>query len=346
MSKLAVQCSMWMMAVYHGFRMLAFIATMCWTYGVRSVFSWKPTPRPKQLDDPSLGTHGMLTLDNVVIHYVVSGPEDKPLMLFVHGFPEFWYSWRHQIREFQKDFRVVAIDMRGYGESSKPKGMDEYCLKKLLGDVKQVIFGMGYSKCILVGHDWGGAVCWAFGRLFPEMVEKLIIMNAPPAPVMQKVFRKSKKQLQMSWYIFFFQLPYLPELLVRLNSFVFFDNVFGNKYIGRLGFPKAFENPLSQEDIAAYKYTFSDVEGVTAPINYYRARLRSAVGQVDYDMAFAIPVLVVWGVKDVALSLTIVEDIEKEFPNITVRRIEDAGHFVQMDRPDLVNKAIRDWLNE
>ncbi|KAH9489080.1 Epoxide hydrolase 4 [Bulinus truncatus] len=346
MSKLLARITLWLMASYYGVRVLLFILVKCWTDGVRRVFQWKPvSARPPVLDDPTLGTHGFLRLEDVQIHYVVSGPEDGPLMLLVHGFPEFWYSWRHQIREFQKDYRVVAVDQRGYGDSSKPAGMTEYCMKKLMGDLRQVIAALGYKRCVLVGHDWGGVVCWAFGRLFPDMVERLIVLNCPPSPIAMRVIQKDKKQRAMSWYMFFFQLPWLPEFYSRMCNFELFENVFGNKFIGNMGFPKAFVNPLQQEDVDAYKYTFSQPGAITPPINYYRARFRSPVGQVDYDMDFAIPVLVVWGVEDMALSLGMVELIEKEHPKIAVRRIEEAGHFVQMDRPDLVNKAIRDWLS-
>ncbi|KAH9525223.1 hypothetical protein Btru_000686 [Bulinus truncatus] len=345
MSELLARITLWLMASYYGVRVLLFILVKCWANGVRRVFQSKPvSARPPVLDDPALGTHGFLRLEDVQIHYVVSGPEDRPLMLFVHGFPEFWYSWRHQIREFQKDYRVVAVDQRGYGDSSKPTEMTEYCTKKLMGDLQQVIIALGYKRCVLVGHDWGGVVCWAFGRRFPDMVDRLVILNSPPSPIVMRVMQKEKKQ--MAWYMLFFQLPWLPEFYCKMCNFELFDNLFGNKFIGNMGFPKAFVNPLKQKDVDAYKYTFSQPGTITPPINYYRALFRFPVGQVDYDMDFTIPVLVVWGVEDVALSLGIVEVIENEHPKIAVRRIEEAGHFVQMDRPDLVNKAIRDWLSE
>ncbi|XP_059174083.1 epoxide hydrolase 4-like [Physella acuta] len=347
MPKFFMWLMLWFMAVWYGLKVLFNILKECCLVGCRKVFHWKVISRPACLDDPTLGTHGFLDLKDVTIHYVASGPEGGPLMLFVHGFPEFWFSWRHQIREFQKDYRVVAIDQRGYGESSKPKGKKAYVMNALVSDLKQVIEALGYQSCTLVAHDWGGVVVWPFARLHPQMVDKLIVLNAPPGPVFQNVLKKNKKQLKMSWYMFFFQLPYLPEVWARVCDLEVIDCMFGGKHSRISGFPVIYKTPtpFTEEEIAAYKYTYCQPGSITAPINYYRASLQLPQEKINYDLDYDMPVLLIWGCQDLALCKEIPEETKKMNPKITVRYIEEGGHFVQMDTPELVNSAIREWLH-
>ncbi|BFY97646.1 hypothetical protein BsWGS_00686 [Bradybaena similaris] len=332
----------WGVVTMYGFLVLLYMIKQCFTKGVGKVFHWKQWERPAILDDPSLGTHGFLTLKDVRIHYVASGPEDKPLMLFVHGFPEFWYSWRHQIREFQKDYRVVAIDQRGYSESSKPVGVENYTMSKLTSDLQQIIPALGYKSCVLVAHDWGGAVAWTFARHNPDLVDKLIIMNVPPSPVFFKVLQTNRNQKKKSWYIFFFQLPFLPELNFKLDDFSVFDKLFVSERNPRI----AEDAKQAEEAINPYKYVFSQPGAVTPPINYYRAIFRHSTEKATYDLEYEMPVLLIWGCKDMALDIALPDTVEKETRKIEVKRILDAGHFVQVDAPAEVNKLMREWLNK
>jgi len=141
------------------------------------------SPPPSDLLNPQYGKHAYINIGPIKIHYVASGPENAPLMLMVHGFPEVWYSWRYQIKEFQKDFRVVALDMRGFGDTDKPKEVEKYRIEILVEDLKLFIEALGYSSCVVVSHDWGGAVCWAFAASHPQMVDRLVVMNIPPVPI-------------------------------------------------------------------------------------------------------------------------------------------------------------------
>ncbi|XP_055334963.1 epoxide hydrolase 4-like [Paramacrobiotus metropolitanus] len=153
------------------------------------------------------------------LHYVAAGEPGRPLMLFIHGFPDLWFGWRHQLQHFRSHFRVVAIDNRGYGESDKPTDRRAYTLPLLVRDVRSVIQQMGYEKCILVGHDWGGLISWTFAAVFPEMVDLLIVMNCPhPLAFSRMPFGDLIRQFFKSWYIFFFQLPYLPERMFLSND--------------------------------------------------------------------------------------------------------------------------------
>ena len=340
-------CVTYIISLYYGIIITFRLAKLVFTLGPSAVFGMKSYSRPEAFSDPDLGEHGFLHLEEVRLHHVASGPEDKPLMLFLHGFPEFWYSWRYQIREFQKDYRVVAIDLRGFGESDKPAGKDNYVMWRLMKDVKQAILALGYKRCVLVAHD-NGTLAWNVGREFPECVDKLIIMNAPSGPVIKRVFNDktiSKEQQKMSWYAFFFQLPVLPEIFFRHCNFQFIDHLFGIPSPGASKMmSKSFENKILQSDIDAYKYIFSQPNSITPPINWYR----SMFGQkrLEYDMDYSMPVLLIWGMQDVALNKCMPDMVEEMNQNITVRRISKAGHFVQMDTPDLVNTAMREWLSQ
>jgi len=170
-------------------------------------------------------------------------------------------------------------------------------------------------------------------------------MNMPPSAVFRNLLRKDKSQFKKSWYMFLFQLPYLPELYLQQQNFEFLDILFAGSKSRKHAFSDAMENPISQEDANAYKYVFSQPGSATPPINYYRAALRRLYGSPTYDMNYTMPVLLIWGCHDLALSSVIPDLVEQvKNPNITVQRISDAGHFVQMDTPERVNEIMREWL--
>lgn len=306
--------------------------------------SKKRTKPPSCLEDPSLGTHGYAHLENIRMHFVSNGDEDKPLMLLVHGFPEFWYSWRYQLREFKDKYRVVAVDLRGYGESDKPSGMGNYAVPVLVNDLKQIVTSLGYNKCVLVGHDWGGALAWYFANSCPDLVSKLIIMNCPNGFAFEKHLQTSFTQFKMSWYMMFFQLPWLPELFFRLNDFGALDRMMKE---GKMGVNSEF---LTAEDLEAYKYTFAR-GGFTCPINYYRYSLSleglsRGVGRKKGDWNIRMPTLIIWGDKDSALEKSLAQMSAEVCTNeVEIKYIEGASHWVQMDRPDLVNTYMRKFLD-
>jgi pimeloyl-ACP methyl ester carboxylesterase len=172
------------------------------------------------------------------------------MILFVHGFPECWYSWRNQMKYFSKEYRVVAIDQRGYGLSTKPRFVADYRVEILAGDVADVIEQLGYESCILVGHDWGGLVAWTTAMLYPHLIEKLIIMNCPhPVAFRQEL---SFKQMRKSWYMFWYQSPLLPELSFQADDFAIFYRLFHKKPAGLVN-----KDLLTNDDIEVFKYTFS-----------------------------------------------------------------------------------------
>ncbi|OWF46898.1 epoxide hydrolase 4-like [Mizuhopecten yessoensis] len=294
---------------------------------------------PACLNDPTLGTHGFIHLEHVKLHYVSNGDEKKPLMLLIHGFPEFWYSWRFQLRAFAGDYRVVALDLRGYSESEKPNGYNSYTIENLVGDIKQLIPALGHRSAVVVGHDWGGAIAWGFAMKYQDMVDKLIIMNCPHPATFRPFLRGNFKQLKKSWYMFFFQVPYLPEHMMSRNDYRAIKEMFTSKHAGlRVG-------TMTDEDVEAYKYAFSHPGGLTGPLNFYRSAMKNSSMLVTNVPKIQKPTLIIWGCQDLALCEELPSLAKDHVTNLTIRFVQDASHWVQMDTPDIVNEHMQDFLN-
>ena len=279
--------------------------------------------------------HGFIKTNGVNLHYVSQG--EGKLMLMLHGFPEFWYSWRHQIAEFARDYYVVAIDMRGYNDSDRPDRLSAYKMSELTADVKGVIEGLGYEDCILVAHDWGGAIAWNFAYTYPEMVEKLIVMNIPhPAKFAEGL--KTPQQLAKSWYVFAFQIPLLPEFLFQLNDYQAIENAFLGMAIDKTAF--------SQEDLDAYKDAAAKRGALTASINYYRAIFQSLFSDRTEWGILDIPTLTIWGENDTALGKELTYGTGSYVRDWQVKYIPNCSHWVQQEQPALVNTYMREFLSE
>ena len=274
-----------------------------------------------------------ITTNGIKLHYVTQG--EGPLMLLLHGFPEFWYSWRHQIPEFAKDYRVVALDLRGYNESEKPAEPSAYVMPELIKDVAGVIQGLGYETCVLVGHDWGGAIAWFFAYAHPEMVEKLIVLNIPHPAKFAEAFRSNLQQLQRSWYIFFFQLPLIPELLLQWDDYAAIARAFIEAAIDKSAF--------SLEDIEAYKDAAAKRGALTAMVNYYRNVFQGLLNQPEWG-TLSIPTLMIWGENDTALGTELTYNTQAYVPDIEIHYIPDCSHWVQQEQPELVNQYMRHFL--
>ena len=274
--------------------------------------------------------------NGINLHYVTQG--EGSLMLMLHGFPEFWYSWRHQIPEFARDYKVVALDLRGYNESDKPKEPEAYRMEELLKDVEGVIRGLGYESCILVGHDWGGAIAWSFAYAYPDLVDKLIVMNLPhPAKFMEGL--KTPQQLLKSWYIFLFQLPWLPELLLQWNDYQAIKSLFTGTAIDRTAF--------SPTDIEAYKDAAAKRGALTAMLNYYRNVFPSLFNEKQPEWnVLNIPTLIIWGEEDIALGKELTYETEKLVNSLQIKYIPNCSHWVQQEQPQLVNQYMREFLQE
>ena len=287
------------------------------------------------MNDAETWTHHEAVVNGVRLHFVEQG--EGPLVVLLHGFPEFWYSWRHQIPALaEAGFRVIAPDQRGYNTSEKPPGVRSYRIEHLVDDVAALIEHAGESRAVVVGHDWGGAVAWATATLRPEVVEKLVVLNAPHPRALQRELRRLR-QLARSWYVFFFQLPWLPEAAIRFGGYRVLDR----------GLRRETKRPaaFSDTDIAAYKEALAQPGALTAAINYYRAAVRRnpfesarMLRQID------VPTLLIWGEQDPYLGLELTGGLEQWVPNIRVERIPESSHWVQVDAAERVNELLIGFL--
>ena len=291
------------------------------------------------VDSDAIGSkdwvHRHAVVNGVRLHYVEYG--SGPLVVLLHGFPEFWYAWRHQIPALAAaGYRVIALDQRGYNLSDKPKGVGHYRLEALLGDVLGIIRHAGEQRAVVAGHDWGGAIAWNFAMRHPEAVEKLIVLNAPhPQRVLDEITGFS--QLRKSWYMLFFQLPWLPERLLRAGDYAGLANTLRTDPVH----PGAFD----EADIAHYKQAISQPGALTATINYYRALFRLNPFRYKHSITrIDIPTLLIWGEQDRYLGIRLTEGLEPWVPKLRLERIPDASHWVQAEVPERVNALIVEFL--
>ena len=276
-------------------------------------------------------------VNGIRLHYMIGG--DGPLMLFLHGFPEFWYAWKDQLEEFQRDFTVVAPDLRGYNLSDKPQEVEHYRMSYLIEDVRQLIEHLGAQKCTLGAHDWGGAVAWGFAIAYPEMLERLIIINAPHPFVFQRELRENPAQQKASQYMLTFQSP-KAEQMVSAHNYAHLTEGFGLKKV------------LSEADMELYYQAWSQPGALTSALNYYRAsRLApaaEATGQNDISARFsqllAVPTLVIWGEQDAALLPGNLNGLDRYIKDLTIQRIPDGSHWVIHEQPERINALIREYI--
>lgn len=281
--------------------------------------------------------HQTIRTNGIQLHYVTEG--EGPLMLMLHGFPEFWYSWRHQIPEFASQYKVVALDMRGYNDSDKPSQTSDYDISELIQDVKGVITGLGYDRCVLVGHDWGGAIAWTFAEAYPAMVERLIVLNLPHPAKFAEAFQKfNLQQIGRSWYTFFFQLPWLPEFLFEQNNYQAIAEMFSNTAVQK--------DTFTPEDLSAYRQAMAKPGAITAALNYYRSALWPILTKPRAWSVLPMPTLLIWGEQDVALGKELTYGTEQYVRDLQIRYIPDSGHWVQQEKPTLVNQYMHEFLAE
>ena len=286
--------------------------------------------------------HDYAEVNGIRLHYAMNG--SGKLILFVHGFPEFWYAWKDQLAEFGRDHCAVALDMRGYNLSDKPAEVDQYAIKYLVEDLRALAKSLGHERFIVVAHDWGGAVAWALAINHPECVEKLIIVNSPHPAVFARELAVSPVQQQASQYMLAFRSRKTEGMLSANNYAALVGIVMGE------GLKQGF---FTEADRDAYIAAWSQPGALTGGLNYYRA---SRVGPPSGDeqartfepgaksMEVRVPTLVIWGEKDVALTLGNLEGLDAYVPDLTIRRIPDGTHWVVHEKPDLVNGYIREFI--
>ncbi len=288
--------------------------------------------------------HHRARVNDVSLHYVTAGPEDGALAVLLHGFPEFWYSWRYQIPALaDAGYRVLAPDMRGYNRSEAPDGVAAYDLDELVADVAGLIDHVGRERAHVVGHDWGGLVAWQVGIDRPAVVDRLAVMNAPhPAAYMRDL--TTWEQLRKSWYVFAFQIPRLPEWGISRDDFAALEEAFDEGTTR----PSA----VTDADLERYRAAARQ-SGLEGPINYYRALARRRAKQSTValsggnwpDWRVDVPTLLLWGERDMALATSLTRGVERWVPDLRVERYGDAGHWVQFDTAERVNEALVEFLS-
>lgn len=294
----------------------------------------RDSANPKAAFAHSGRSETMIDVGEVKLHVVTQG--SGPPVLFLHGFPEFWYSWRHQMQAIaDAGYEAIAPDLRGYNASDKPKGKGAYHIEKLANDVEGLIRALGHSRVHLVGHDWGGYLAWYIAAHRPHLVNRLVILNGPHPKIMAREL-SNPKQLAMSWYILFFQLPKLPERLVASRK--------GIERILRGWSPSSHE-AFSDTDIGAYTAAIEKPGAATATLNWYRAAMRSP--QIALRMPkIEAPTLVLWGERDHCLGTGQLRGLEREAKNLRIMRFADAGHWLQQERPREIGEHIVSFLRE
>jgi len=297
-------------------------------------------------------------VNGVTLHYAKSGTGQ--LMLFLHGFPEFWYAWKDQLEEFGKDHLAVAPDMRGYNLSSKPESVDQYRVPLLIEDVRTLAERLGFGperKFILIGHDWGGVVAWAYAAAHPDTLDKLVIVNAPHPTIFGRLLREDPAQQKASSYMLMFRGPEAEKTLSANNHQMLVDIVLG------AGLKNG---TFTEDDKKAYLDAWSQPGALTGGLNYYRAaqlgppaggtggtgaagaaRATGAAGVTGANgagLVIRLPTLVIWGERDTALLTSNLVGLEQYVPELTVRRIPDGTHWVVHEKPAEVNRQIREFI--
>jgi epoxide hydrolase 4 len=260
------------------------------------------------------------------------------LALCLHGFPESSYSWRYQMPLLaQLGYRVWAPDLRGYGGSSRPTGVAAYALENLEDDVAALIEASGAREVVLVGHDWGAVIAWYYAMFGRLRVSKLIIMNVPHPALMEKGLR-TRRQLAKSWYIFFFQLPWIPEWGLARRGYEAIGRVFRDMAVDKSRFP--------DEVLRVYREAAAAPGALTAMLNYYRALIRGIRRTRRRGIVpINVPTLMIWGEVDAALGKELTYGTEKYVSNLTLRYLPNVSHWVQQEAPETVNAMIEAWLS-
>ncbi len=263
--------------------------------------------------------------------------EGRDVALCLHGFPESRFSWRHQLPSLAAaGWHAVAPDLRGYGESDRPRQCGDYRMNHLVADVAGVFDVLSARRRLLIAHDWGALIAWTFAVQRVRPLDGLVIMNVPHPAVMRRVLRTSWRQCARSWYIAFFQVPWLPETVLTAGRAWMLGSLLRRTAVDPRTFP--------DDVLAHYRRHALGPGAMTAMINYYRANLRRLGSMRSPVPVIETPTLMLWGEKDVALGLELTEGYEPYVRDLTLERLPNVSHWIQQEAPDLVNARLLNWL--
>ena len=274
--------------------------------------------------------------ENIMLETRVSGPEDGEVIILLHGFPECWNTWRHQIPQLaDAGYRVYAPNLRGYGQSSKPDKVMDYHLECLITDVDAIRKESGRNKVHIVAHDWGGAIGWTYANKYSEHTASLSVLNMPHLQVFLNSVWGSLRQMLKSWYIVFFQLPWLPERFLSFNNFAFF------KWIMK---KSSAEGSYTDRDIEILEEHWKTPGALTASINYYRAIFRKQPRETRKESRVTSPTQILWGEQDIALSTSMAEKSLEYTEGGSLTTYPDGTHWLAHDKPDEVTNRVLEHL--
>jgi pimeloyl-ACP methyl ester carboxylesterase len=265
---------------------------------------------------------------------MAAGPEHAPVVLLLHGFPEFWYGWHRQMEPLASaGFRVIVPDQRGYNLSSKPGGVRSYAIAELVSDVIAIADQLNQPQIFLGGHDWGAAVAWNTALVHPERIAKLAILNVPHPSVMRRFLATNPGQMRRSWYILAFQIPFLPEALLSARNFRI-----GVSALERSSAPGTF----SSEDFAQYRGAWSQKGALAAMIHWYRAALRFPPHIADPTVK--VPTRILWGQRDRFLLAEMAEHSARHCMDARLSLFPNASHWLQHEEPLRVSELLIDFF--
>ncbi|MFC4544623.1 alpha/beta fold hydrolase [Halosolutus amylolyticus] len=274
------------------------------------------------------------TVNGVRLHVVAAGDETDPLVVLLHGFPEFWYGWRAQIEPLvAAGYRVLVPDQRGYNLSEKPAAVRAYQQRVLARDVVELVETEGAASAHVVGHDWGGSVAWELGLSHPDVVDRLAIVNAPHPTAYREQLRSNPEQLRRSWYVMAFQLPWIPELACRATDFGVLERALRET---------SATGTFTEEELAHYRRAWGQDGAITGMLNWYRAAARYPPSPSRERVAA--PTLVVWGEDDTALVPELAVEGHRYCDDGRLELLSETSHWVQHERPERVTDLLLDHL--
>jgi pimeloyl-ACP methyl ester carboxylesterase len=273
--------------------------------------------------------------NGVKLHVMETGPADGPMILFLHGFPEFWYAWRKQIDYFaDKGYLVVVPDQRGYNLSDKPEGIASYKIDELAKDIIGLIDAYGREKIFLVGHDWGASVSWWVALKYPERLQKLVILNVPHPKVMAKTVFTNVEQMKKSWYIFYFQLPGAVDKLAAATNY---------QWVLDMITISANHGAFSAAELEEYRKAFSQPGAFTAMVNWYRAMIQTKQEQPQsFDVT--VPMILMWGEEDVAMLTEMADESMAYCKQGKLIKFPKVSHWIQHEAADRINPFIAEFF--
>ena len=286
--------------------------------------------------------HDYASVNGVRLHYAHAG--QGPLILFLHGFPEFWYCWKKQLEHFGRDHFAVAPDLRGYNLSDRPAEVKQYKARVLIEDVRQLARHLGHEKFVLVAHDWGGALAWGYAVAYPQTLSKLIIVNAPHPVAFARELAHNKAQQDASQYMNLLRSEKAERVLSENNY----------ERLAKMTLEGWGRSAVDPAERAVYVEAWSQPGALTGGLNYYRASPMyppigddpgaAAVKLDPADFTVRVPTLVVWGMRDQALLPGNLDGLETCVPDLRIERLPEASHWVMHEEPERLNKLIREFI--